>query len=438
MPDECDIIPFVGACALAKTSAGAGSPRGKEARKKKMTANKKRLIYLIVYLAYTSIYISRVNFSVSETALEALGLFDAAGYGLISGLFSTVYSVGRLINGRIGDKAPPWLMLTVGLGVAGAANLAVGFLPPYIGILLLWCTNAYAQSMLWSSVLCVVSSIYNGPHLKRMTSLMVTAVASGNILAIILGGWLIGSFGVEWAFFVPGALNILLGVAVFLATSRVKQTSTDAEIQTVEHVPLLSLLRSRDMLLMCIPSVLHGVMKENVTVWMVAYAAAVFGADLSESAYYVLLIPVIGLVGRLAYPFALRLAGERENTVAIFGFALCLLASVVLLFPSLGLAVSVVALGAVYAASSMVNTSITSIYPMRYLASGNVSSVSGMLDFASYLGAGISGAIYGVVIKNFGYVPMFVSWIAAAAVSVAALLLVNHFRKKENENETVG
>lgn len=394
-----------------------------------MTLKKKRIIYLIVYLAYTSIYISRVNLSVSETALEALGAFDAAGYGLISGLFSTVYSVGRLLNGRIGDKAPPWLMMTVGLGFAGAANIAIGFLPPYIGLLLLWCTNAYAQSMLWSSVLCVVSSIYNGPNLKRMTSLMVTAVASGNIMAILIGGWLISGLGVEFAFIVPGALNILLGVAVFFATSKIKHSGErESDAPKKEHVPLLSLLKSRDMLLMCIPSVLHGVLKENVTVWMVAYAATVFGADLSESAYYVMLIPVIGLVGRLSYPLALKASRERENTVALFGFGLCLLASVILLFPSFGLVSAVIALGAVYAASSMVNTSITSIYPMRYLDSGNVSSVSGLLDFASYLGAGISGAVYGIVIKSHGYVPMFVSWIVAAAVSIAALLLVNYFR----------
>ena len=403
-----------------------------------MTLGKKRIIYLIVYLAYTSIYISRVNLSASETALEALSLFDAAGYGLLGGLFSTVYSVGRLVNGRIGDKAPPWLMLTVGLSVAGVANIGVGLLPPYAGILILWCTNAYAQSMLWSSVLCVVSAIYSGPGLKRMTSLMVTAVATGNIASILICKWLIGALGVSAAFLVPGALNILLGIVVFFATGRIRPT--ESVVNKKEHISMLSLLKSRDMLLMCIPSVLHGVMKENVTVWMVVYAAVMFGADLSESAYYVLLIPLIGLVGRLAYPFALRVAGERENSVALFGFALCLLASVLLLFSSLGLAVAVVALGVVYAATSMVNTSITSIYPMRYLESGNVSSVSGLLDFASYLGAGVSSAVYGVVIKNFGYQPMFISWIAASVVSFGALILVGYFRKKDKEksSEAVG
>ena len=137
---------------------------------------------------------------------------------------------------------------------------------------------------------------------------------------------------------------------------------------------------------------------------------------------------MIGLIGRLIYPFFLKLFRERENSVALFGFAVCLAASVVLLFSGLGLAVAVVALGVVYASTSMINTSITSIYPMSYLESGNVSSVSGLLDFASYLGAGVSSAIYGIVIKSFGYVPMFISWILISVISVGVIILINKLR----------
>ena len=388
------------------------------------------LIYILVYIAYTSIYVSRVNISVASGALEALGVFDAAGYGLIGGLFSTVYATGRLFNGAISDRTPPWVMLTIGLAVGGVANIAIAALPPYIGILLLWCVNAYAQSMLWSSVLAVVSTIYKGSTMKRMTSLMVTAVATGNVASILLNGWLITNFGVEYAFLVPGLLNIVLGGLVALLTRGVRPSEDRAADK--KHMSLFSLLKNRDILLMCIPSVFHGVMKENVSTWMVLFAMNTFAIDLSESSYYILLIPLVGLIGRLAYPIALRAVGERENTVSLIGFALCLVASVLLLFPSLGIVAAVLALALVYAASSMINTSITSIYPTSYLESGNVASVSGLLDFASYLGAGISGAIYGVVISNFGYAPMFVSWIVISLLSMGVILIINRLRAGAN------
>ena len=394
-----------------------------------MSDKRRRLIYLVVYLAYTSIYISRINLSVANPSLGELGVFDAAGYGVIGGLFSTIYAIGRLLNGAAGDRTPPWVMLTVGLGFAGLSNILIGFLPTYIAILLLWSVNAYAQSMLWSSVLAVVSGIYDERRRKSRASLMVTAVAAGNIAAILLGAWLITALGVEYAFIVPGALNVLLGLAVALLTRNISAGESHTE---KKHIPLLSLFKRRDMLLMCIISVLHGIMKENVGVWMVAYVASEYGVDLSVSSYYILLIPVIGLVARLIYPSVLRLMRERENRVSMLGFAVCTAASVLLLFPSLGIVCAVLALALVYASTSMVNTSITTIYPISYSESGNVASVSGLLDFASYLGAGVSGMVYGVVIKAFGYAPMYISWVVFSVISMLLILLVNKLRKGEN------
>ena len=66
----------------------------------------------------------------------------------------------------------------------------------------------------------------------------------------------------------------------------------------------------------------------------------------------------------------------------------------------------------------MINTSFLSIYPLRYLESGNVSSVSGVMDFSTYLGAGIASMCYGVVIEYFVYVPMFVSWAVLSVVGI--------------------
>ena len=393
-----------------------------------MKDGRRRLIYLVVYIAYTSIYVSRINLSVANPALTQLGVFDAAGYGIIGGLFSTIYAIGRLVNGAASDRTPPWVMLSIGLGFAGLSNILIGLLPTYIAILLLWSVNAYAQSMLWSSVLATVSGIYDEKKRKSRASLMVTAVATGNVAAILLGAWLITLLGVEFAFIIPGALNIVLGLVVAVLTRKIPASDAGAK---KKHISLLSLFSRRDMLVMCAVSVLHGIMKENVSVWMVAYIATEFGVDLSVSSYYILLIPLIGLAARLLYPIALRTCRERENRVSVIGFVICAAASMLLLFPVLGIGSAVVSLGLVYASTSMVNTSITTIYPMSYLDSGNVASVSGVLDFASYFGAGVSGMIYGVVIKSFGYEPMFISWAVFSVVSIVLLMIVNKMRKAE-------
>lgn len=378
----------------------------------------KKLIFIITYIAYTAIYIARVNLSIAGPGLRELEIINEAQLGFLAGIFSTVYSVGRLLNGGLSDKKAPWVMLTTGLLVSSAANILIGFLPPYIGIFLLWTTNAYAQSMLWSSVLCVVSALYEKKEAKKKTSLMVTSVAMGNILGIIINTFFISAFGVRFAFIVPGVLTLVLGFLVCFATKEIKAPAQTAE---KKHISIGRLLGDRELLGMIIPAMMHGVMKENVTVWMAIYIFDKFMVDLKDSSFYILLIPVIGFVGRMMYSFVYKICGEKENTVSVIGFAGCIIASILLFVPGIGMSVAVVALGVIYAAASMINTSMLSIYPMRFVKTGNVASVSGIMDFVTYFAAGVASGIYGVVIKDFGYSPMFISWIVISLISIILL-----------------
>lgn len=393
-----------------------------------MKIKSKKLIFLIVYLAYTSIYVARINLSMAGPDLLSTGALDEVQLGLLGSVFSTLYACGRLINGGISDKRPPWQMLTAGLIIAGVSNLAISFLPPFIAIFIFWTANAYAQSMLWSSVLCVVSSLYDKQTAKRKTTVMVTSVAVGNIAAIIICSYLITAFGVRFAFIVPGALTVILGALVFLSTKDIKQTEAPAK----KHKSMWQLLKDRHIALMIFPALFHGVMKENISLWMTVFIVDTYNVDLSKSAYYILMIPVIGLIGRTVYTFVYKLCKEKENTVSLIGFVICILCSVLLSVGKTYMIVSVLALSLIYAAVSMINTSMLSILPLHYVKSQNVASVSGIMDFATYLGGGIGSFAYGILIKSLGYTPMFISWAVISVISFIIILKSNIERKKEN------
>ncbi len=399
-----------------------------------MTNSKKRLIFAVVYLAYTSIYIARVNLSMAAPTLEELSVINTVQLGLLGSVFSCIYATGRLFNGIIGDKTAPWIMLTTGLTVAGLSNLFIGFLPPLAAIFVLWGTNAYAQSMLWSSVLCIVSGMYSQNEAKRKTSIMVTSTATGNIISILLNTYLITKFGVHFAFIVPGILTLVLAGAVLLLTRGVTKREN---VNNSAHISIFKLVKNKEILAMSVPAMMDGVMKENITVWMTVYVVFKFNTDLTTSSYYVLLIPIIAFIGRAAYTSVFKLCKENENTVSIIGFALCIAASVLICFSGIGMIASVLCLSVVYAAASMINTSILSIYPLRSAKTGNVASVSGIMDFATYLGGGIASMIYGIVIANFGYTPMFVSFAVISAVSIMFIIGINRMRAREEAKSGV-
>ena len=181
---------------------------------------------------------------------------------------------------------------------------------------------------------------------------------------------------------------------------------------------------------MIFPAAFHGVMKENISLWMTVFIVDRYAVDLNTSSYYVLLIPMIGLVGRVLYPIVFRACGEKEHKVSAIGFFVCALAAAVLWIGKPGIFAAALSLGLIYTAVSMINTSFLSIYPLHYAKTHNEAAVSGIMDFATYLGAGISGAVYGVVIKHFGYTPMFLSW---TVISVLSLVILKCIAVKSDE-----
>ncbi|MDO4487838.1 MAG: MFS transporter [Eubacteriales bacterium] len=414
-----------------------------------------KVIFWTLYLAYMSIYVARVNLSIAGPALKNTGILDSAQIGFLGSCFFVVYAVGRIVSGTLSDTVAPARMICTGLLLSAASNIAISFFPPYAVILCLWTLNAIGQSMLWSSVLWTVVSISEKKVEKKKTSLMVTSVATGNIAGILINSWLIGGGNPGPAFMVPGIISAVMAVCVFAAASHIgaAESNKPAETHTVSvtasgintsektagatsfadtkdpsdvpqkaHMSVFGLLGNSSVRTMGIVAMIHGVMKENISLWMAVYIVDTYLVDLTKSSYYILLIPVIGLIGRFLFPVLLSMFKNNENRVSLFGFLLCIAGSAVLLPGKTLMLLSVLALGLIYMAVSFINTSLLSIYPIAFKESGNTASVSGLMDFATYLGAGISSAVYGIVISSFGYIPMFVSWIVISVIAVLILM----------------
>ena len=189
-----------------------------------------------------------------------------------------------------------------------------------------------------------------------------------------------------------------------------------------EHMKLTTLLRNRDVQALVLPSAFHGAMKDSISLWMAVFLLSRYGVDIKESAGYVLLIPTAGLVIRFFYRPVYSLCGERELVVAYICYILCGAASVVMLSKNLPIIMAVVALCIVFATVSLINVSVIGMFPLRFAHSGNTGSVSGIIDFCSYLGTGIFSVIYGSLVDSYGFFPMFLSWLIFSVISFVILV----------------
>jgi sugar phosphate permease len=87
-------------------------------------------------------------------------------------------------------------------------------------------------------------------------------------------------------------------------------------------------------------------------------------------------------------------------------------------------------LSMIYALVSMINTSILSMFPLRFAKDDLVASVSGITDFATYLGASIASAVFGILIEDGGYGWMFAVWAVVSLLSIVILLGLHPMRKE--------
>jgi len=375
------------------------------------------LVFLVCYFSYCAIYVARLNLAMASPVLSAAGTYSLAEIGLLGGVFSGVYAAGRLLSGIISDRVKPWIILAIGLLLAGISNMTFSLFPPMWAGLLLWSCNALAQSMLWGVILRLIAAIYPRELAGKRASQMVTAVTTGNILSVICNSFFINRFGAAFAFVIPGGITLLCGLLVILATKGVVCPAAER----VQVLSMFTLLKKKEIRSSILPAFLHGIIKDNISFWMASFFVMQFGIDLEKTAYFVLFIPVVGFVGRICYPMLYGLFRQEEHRVSGAALILCAVAMMALLIFPGSPAFAILCLGLAYAAVSIVNTSLLSIMPLRYAKENLIASTSGLMDFATYLGASLGSFAYGYVIDLWGYAPMLYSWLAAAVFAAIAL-----------------
>lgn len=380
-----------------------------------MKSRENAVLFLASYFAYASIYVARLNLTVASPVMRSENIMTVAGIGVMGGLFFLTYSVGQLLNGILGDIFHPKFMVMTGLFLVASANLCISTLPPSSAIIALWGVNGFAQSMLWGPLLRTVSTRFSGEKRSFIGSLLATSIGVGSVAGIFLATSAIRFGNLKCAFLFPGCMSLLAFLCVLLFF-RSPGKSTGAQ-----RASLLSLLGRPQLMILMIPAFLHGVLKDNINLWMVSYFTDTFSIDIQKSSFYVFMVPVMILAGRIIYPFLYKLCGRNEHLVSITALSAAALSLIPLCTAHISPLTAAVCLSIAAASVSSVNTSFLTVYPMNYQKSGNVSTVVGLMDFSTYLGAGISSAFYGWMLEYTTYPVMFLSWIGLAVLAVLIL-----------------
>lgn len=392
------------------------------------------MIYIIYYLAYSSLYIARMNFSVVSVLFEETGVLNKTQIGWIGSIFAFSYAIAKIPGGYIGDRKPAHKVIICGLVITALSNSFIGFLPHFYTIAIFWCLNAIGQSLLWGPTLRMVNATFQDAKLKILCQWLSSSVAVGSILGLLLASFCTTVLGASACFFLPGGISMLMAFIISRMNKEEKKRSRDdvkkQEKDKMCSSTVKSFLRDRYFHEMIVPAISHGMIKDNINVWLAVYFADTFGIDLKSLAYYVFLIPVFGLAGRMIYPMLYKIF-KNDDLISGVAFCCCVLLLIPMYKDGITPVMAMICMGMISAMVSVINVNVLSMFPSRYVESGNVSFVASFMDVLTYGGAGIGSLLFGILIQRGGFESMFSVWGGISALSIICLISAGRRKAKE-------
>jgi len=367
-------------------------------------------------VSYFAIYIAR-NILSAVTPLMVEAGYTEEYIGMISSLYFTVYALGQLINGAIGDKIHAKWMICLGLGGAGVTNLIFSHITLYpTAAMLVYGLTGFFLSMIYGPMTKVVSENTEPIYATRCSLGYTFAGFFGSPAAGILASFLAWQsvFAVSSAtLFFMSAVGFLI-FTVFERKGIVKYGQYKAERRGVGNVKVL--LR-HSIVKYSIVSILTGVVRTSVVFWMPTYLSQYMGFPSKEAASIFSVATFVISFTAFVAVFTYERLGHDMNKTVLLMFC-CATAFFLLTYlirtPVLNIICLVLAIMSSNGAASM----LWSRYCPSLRDTGMVSSATGFLDALSYLAAAAANLIFANAATAIGWSNLILVWLGLMILGV--------------------
>lgn len=394
------------------------------------------LLFWLCWIVYFCTYLGRLNYSSAMPQMINANFITRSQAGLISTLYFTSYAIGQLVNGILGDKASSKWMIFGGVFFSGVANLCMGLIPNFAFMAVCWTINGFALSMVWPPIVRIFSEMLVREVTVKCFTNITSTIAMGTLFSYLLSAFMISKFGWE-AVFISAAIILLILAFIWFkmfgvverfrnkfGVEEIALEPVPSCVQPTTSVPFIKIVLSPAILVILLPLVVHGVLKDGVTAWVPTYISETFLTSPVTSVLAATVLPIVNLSGAYAAQFVRKRFFESEIKVAAVFFCVALAALISLFFFSTVSIVLTVALLAIITSSMLaINTALISFVPMHFAKYGRASTMSGFLNSVAYFGSAVSTVSIGLLVSNAGWSVTILSWGVITAVALVICII---------------
>lgn len=384
---------------------------------------KSRLIVIALWLMYGSAYFGRTCYSAAIASIVSGGVYTKSEIGLVGTAFFICYGAGQIVSGIAGDRVNPFVMILLGAFGSSVCCFSMAFASSIGLMAAIWGINGIFQSMLWAPLLRVFSQTINSRIREKAILNIALSLPVGTVCAYLCSTLIIKYSNWNNVFICGGTvilLAFLLGLISILICEKSMTRISEKRKKADKNTPsgFLPILISSGLLIIIIPSFLHGMMRDGITNWVPTMITEEYGALPSFSVFLTVVLPVFNAFGAYIITPLYKKLGCNEMKAAGICSVFALVPMILLLFiGKIPVIISIILLALTTMSMYSLNYLIISRVPVRFAQKGLTSSVTGILNSFAYIGCAVSSYGFGAVSQKAGWSAVIIIWIISAVLT---------------------
>ncbi len=419
---------------------------------KQLTLKRKQQILIVIAcLVYSFAYTGRYSYNANIAPIMAFYNVTRAEAGLTGTFFFFAYGAGQLIHAIFCRFYPRKYIIPGVLGVSAILNIAVFCGVPFGAIKYLWLLNGICQSVLWPTLVLVLSDTMDSLMMKRAVFAMSLTVVIGTVIsyggsaifnlfdlfrgAFLLGAVLMVAIGIAWLIGYDVLTLENAGLAEAHAASSEATTAGGGSRKRAANGALIGLFAVCGLFM-----AVDNFVKDGLNTWTPVILKERFGVGDSLSIVLTVALPFCGVFGAM---LALRMNRKIKDFRALSGSLLLLLSvcicGILLSMKLESMVLTVAFLGVVSCFAHGINSIMTSIMPFAMRDKVNPGFLAGLMNSAGYVGSTASAYGLGVIADRTDWnTVMYILLFASVGVTLLAwgTVLLGHLRKRRTGQET--
>ena len=397
-------------------------------------AKKENYLIILCFLVYTCSYIGRLSYNSNINQIGNEFNLTYSQTGLVTTFFFFAYGIGQVVNGILCKKYNIKYVIFISLLSSSILNLLLVNISNVNIFKYIWMLNGFSMSVLWPSLVRLLSETISKERIGNAIVLMGSTVAIGTFLIYGISSLLVAFLNYHYTFYLASIILFVISLIWILNYNKLA-TPLETEFEKKElTIKKINKDKSSNLgilvVFLAFFAVANNLVKDGLTTWTPDILDTLYNTSDWLSILLTLFLPILGVFGTA---LAVNMHKKIKNFIALstvlYGISLFLLVIVILFIKKNAIFVTIVCFGLISCLMSGVNNVITSMVPLEMKNKVNSGKLAGILNGFCYVGSTISAYGLGIIADYFNWMYVFTTLLAVLIIVISIGILYIIFQR---------